>query len=547
MAGDEKEAQELYEKIVRDFPENLGASASLASLSFKRGELDKAEFLCRRINEKALRADAVELLSRIWWMKHEREKAVDIYEKFLNPTVDMILQEKADELGVPLPSGEDERSFWDIVSFVPNEGNAISRQVMAPLFMAGMNDPKWLEIKKLAAGQYARYRWQDKFAEELKARRYVQRGEYFLAAKQYESFASRYPDDLSIQYDLAGVYSRLGRLGDEAVLYDSLAEKQVYYPELAANAERIRIKQRPYAEVEYGFDRQEGYHAYKDMEKDWYGLSAWYSPWSRSEMVISAERYNYQATSMDLKARANRLLGLYKVSLMPGVATFISAGLHSIDNGDAGRVLFSFGFNGKMGDKLSGRVALNRDVVDDTIASLTREIVRESLEGGLSLDLLPRLEVGGDYSYTNFSDNNWTTGYSLRSSYTLFSEPTFLQLRYAYDFKESQEAEVGGVVLRDGFASDDHPYWAPKNYWQNSFGCFFKHTFGQDLLDRGTPRYYTAEYYFGHDSNGYAFQTLKGATFAEITPEITLKGSFELSSSQSFRRKLMALSAVYRW
>ncbi|MDH3392807.1 MAG: hypothetical protein OEL66_02285, partial [Desulfobulbaceae bacterium] len=201
----------------------------------------------------------------------------------------------------------------------------------------------------------------------------------------------------------------------------------------------------------------------------------------------------------------------------------------------------------KFGDKVTGEFSYDRDVVSDTFASLTRKVVRETLKGGTSLDLLPRLQVGADYSTDYYSDGNATRGYDFWGRYLLFTEPRSLQLRYMYDFKDSREGHIDGVPGPDGFAVDDHPYWTPMNYWVNRFSVLYRHQLSEEILDRGGPTYYTAEYSVDYDSMGRQFQTVGGSLFYEWSAHFLVEAATSLTSSDLYRRKDLSLSLVYRW
>ena len=46
--------------------------------------------------------------------------------------------------------------------------------------------------------------------------------EYLAAANYFTALLREYPADPSLQFDLAGIYSRFGQLGHEAALYEEI-------------------------------------------------------------------------------------------------------------------------------------------------------------------------------------------------------------------------------------------------------------------------------------------------------------------------------------
>jgi hypothetical protein len=174
--------------------------------------------------------------------------------------------------------------------------------------------------------------------------------------------------------------------------------------------------------------------------------------------------------------------------------------------------------------------------------------VAEKYSGGIAFDLFPRLLAGGDCRYIKYSDDNELDGYNFWISSILFTEPTYLELTYSYDFQDTSEGKKpGGIMLDDGFAENDHPYWSPGDYWYNRFRLYFKHMLSGDALKRGTPTYYTAEYLIDYDTNGHIIQKIKGELFVEITPHIMLESRAEIVSSDEIRNREFFVSAIYRW
>jgi len=100
----------------------------------------------------------------------------------------------------------------------------------------------------------------------------------------------------------------------------------------------------------------------------------------------------------------------------------------------------------------------------------------------------------------------------------------------------------------DGYAPDDHPYWSPKNYWLNQFGAEFKHLFSTDSMGKWTSdRFYSASYYLGHDSDGYAVQTARGALHFRINEDFDIRADGKLVTSSPSREKEFVLKMDYRW
>ena len=549
LRGELPQAEAALSALVADSPKEPSLALRLANLCFLGGELDRAYELSNGQGVRS-RSEAVLLRARILWRQNRWQEAIALYRRVLTPSVADLLRQAGESQHVQLPEPQPTRPLWALLArdAGPGPEEEWASRVMAPRrFLSWLQEGK-TDFDQDIARRVAIYRWQERFRLELLPRHSVARREYNIAQRQYEALLRRYPQDRILLYDLAGVYSRLGDLGNEALIYDQLAASGLDFPELNASRERNQLKRQPRLTATYGYQNDAGHNGYLDRAKDWEELSFWEGGKARQEGELRVSRRNYRADSTDDVVRANRAEGSYSVSLLNNITMHGGGGVESQETGGANTLLLNAGLTGKVGDGLTGALAFDQDVVDDTTASLRRRIHRQDVKGDLTLDPLPRLSLGGGYLFRDYSDNNWTTGYDLRSSYLLFDEPTLLKLTYSYDFKDSRQGGSPGLPLAsDGFSANDHPYWAPKSYWLNLVGLYFKHSLTANALARSAPQYYTLEYALGHDANGYAVQSAKAGLYAELNPRYLLAAQGELTNSEDFRRQEYQVSLIYRW
>jgi hypothetical protein len=245
---------------------------------------------------------------------------------------------------------------------------------------------------------------------------------------------------------------------------------------------------------------------------------------------------------------SNRLFASYDGNLFEMLDVQLGAGVESLENNEGNTGIWSLDLDSRVTDKVHGKLGYKRDIVTDTIASVGRNIVSENINGALSLDLTPYFNSGGSYGMTTYSDGNELYDYSLWASLIFMTEPALLKFLYTYDHQDAREGNnEEGVLLEDGFSADDHPYWSPKNYWQNSFHIYWKQHLLSDMLEREAPSYYTVEYILGYDSTGRESQSLKGGFSVEVTPHFILESAVEFISSDNYRKSDLNFTAVYRW
>lgn len=543
--GEIEAAIEVWQGIVRDFPEQEFAAVHLARQLFSNGRFDEAREVRERFPRIAARPDMLLLKARILWAEHEWEKGVAVYEAFLAPPVAEGIAIQAKERGISLPRDE-EPGLWTRLTVAEIDRQTAVDTLMEPWAVLE-SGPAATARNQLAVPFYARYRWSKQFALEKTARQAVMHREYLAAANYFRALLREYPADSSLQFDLAGIYSRFGQLGHEAALYEEMAAAGGGFPGLAEAMERNELKRQPRVAFGYGYLREEGRGGYKAIRKTWEGASLQYSPHLQHDLEVHLARLDYQDPGGNGKILGNRALVSYAANINEQLLLRGGVGAELLENSQPDTALVELAAEGRLGDRLTGILSYGRDVKHDTLASLGRNIVQQDYKADFVLDMVSSVQAGGGYLYSSFSDGNTMQGYDLWAAYLLFFDPALLKFSYTYDFKDTAEGRGGGPLQPDGFGASDHPYWTPMNYWQNRFSVYFKHQLSDDQFRRGAPRYYDLEYAVVYDEMGYAMQTWKGGFFVEYVPQVIFSATTELTSGPEYRAKEFFLSAVYRW
>ncbi|MHB1183251.1 MAG: tetratricopeptide repeat protein [Desulfobulbia bacterium] len=543
--GEVGPAIELWQGIVRDFPEQEFAVVRLAHLLFHHGRFAEARAVAERFPQGTLRPDMLLLKARILWAEHEWEKSVAMYDGFLQPSVADSIAVLARERKVPLPQPE-EPGVWTRLTVAESARQTVIDGLMTPTAVLEPGE-RAIALNRMAVPFYAQYRWQKQLALEKTARQAVIRREYLAAANYFKKLLREYPAEASLQFDLAGIYSRFGQLGHEAALYEEIRAAGGEFPGLTEARERNELKRQPRAALGYGYLREEGREGYKAIRKSWEGASLQYSPYLQHDVAVDLARLDYQDPGGTGKIRGNRAFVSYAANINEQLLLRGGAGAELLENSQPDTALVELAAEGRLGDRLTGILSYGRDVKHDTLASLSRNIVQQDYRADFVVDMVPSVQAGGGYLYTDFSDNNTMKGYDVWAAYLLFFDPAFLKFCYTYDFKDTVSGRGDGVLLADGFGASDHPYWTPMNYWQNRFSLYFRHQLSDDQFRRGVPRYYDLEYAVVYDEMGYAMQTWKGGFFVEYAPQVIFSATTELTSGPDYRAKEFFLSAIYRW
>ena len=494
------------------------------------------------------------ILARALWADHQWVAAVAVYDTLLQPSVDMLFAERIEEKQVTLVLPPPKQTFWNAISFThPAEPDRLT-VVMDPAFV--MNQRGRPE-GQIGVALYADYRWQQLVASELSARKALAQGNYYQAMKEYQAVVEKNPSPESL-FDLAGIYSRLGLLGKEALLYEEIGRDNPDYPNLAESVQRNSLKRKPLTTIDSGYSSLSGRNGYQDIQQIRGGGSLWMLPTLRQELDMSWSTIHAIAEDTDQALWRNRLLTTYSFYPHSNIDFITRIGAdrpndYTPDDSYGSShfdttPLYHLEMRGRIGDELYGFVRLKQEVVDDTVQALEQGIKTRDLEGGVKVDLLPRLFCGGEYLFREYSDANHQNRYYVWASYVLHSEPTLLQVTYGQELLHNAEGNMGrDFSYENGFAPGDHPYWSPKEYWQNSVSVHFEHQLAADVLGRSAPSYYTLDYSFGYEEGGYDSHTFGGDIFLEMSRHFLLNSSFDMIQGGQVIRKDIALSLVYRW
>ncbi len=561
-SGDDYAALLLYNDLTREFPQEKSFEQAIYDLEFKMAkfsdlieklaptwhELKSDKFLLapRTIPPEIASLNSVQtlLLARTFWATRRWHDALLLYRSLQQPPVDHEFSKKLEEENISLTLPPPERSFLNVITFTtPAEPDRLS-VVMSPDFTRENIDRP---VVSVAAELYASYRWQQVVSGELSVREAMSDGNYYQAMKEYQKLLNKESSPESL-FDLAGVYSRLGFSGKEAALYEIIKQESPGYPDLDEAIQRNSFKRQPRVIPFVAIDEKTGRDDYYDNNQRTGGLQAWFMPSLKHEFLFDARRIYSKSEEVEQDLWYNRLQAeltwspVYDLDFLFGVG-------ESFADGEAGSIfLYNFGVNGRIGDVVKGYLGLSEDVVDDTVESLKEGISKKEYQAGISIDFLPRLFGGGEYLFTEYSDGNHQNRYEFWSSYILHSEPTLLMLRYGYEYAHNDDVNgTRDYSYASGFDPADHPYWSPKEYWQNLFTISFEHQLAENILGRGAPSYYSLEYSLGYEIGGYDNHEVKAEIFLEMSRHFLLNSNLEFTTGENQKELNFLFSVIYRW
>ena len=546
-SGDYLAALDSLGRLQRNYPDNSWLLSQQFELMAKVGSFQEALAVGDVIlSENSARTDVILLQAQILWEMNRWKDSVALYESVVTPSVEEILDRKLQEMTLIVAPGQTTSSWWEVVTFSKEGPLSLPEIIMSPLHAVDFSESSQA-VNYVAAQNYALYRWQQRFNKELAVRRSVMRWEYYHAANTLEDVIEEYGREDFLVYDLAGLYSRLDRLGDEAVLYEEIEAQNANFPGLAEAVQRNNLKRRPQVFLSYIYQEDDGWNGYKAVKQEMVKGGGWYFQSTIQKWSLDLARIDYESTDDEQSVRAWRSMLTYDAKISQALNLSLGGGIEDLGSGYSSTPLFYGVFTGKIADELRAVFSLKQDVTPDTIASLKRNITRRDYKVELVFDLLPRIVLGGYYDYIDYSDSNWTKNSTFWASYIFLPDPTLLKISYNYDFYDSKEGQNPGVPSGDGFAPDDHPYWSPLDYWITKFSFYFKHQLSNDALARGIPSYYTLEYSLGYDSADNDLHELKGSFNIEVAKKYILGASYGYLDQDEYQHHEASLTISYRW
>jgi tetratricopeptide (TPR) repeat protein len=545
--GEYFSALELLNRFLENYPDNNLFLSQQAGLLAKVGSFQDALAVTEMIlAETPERRDIVLLQARILWEMNRWKDSLSLYETIVNPPVEELLERKIQEQRLTVDQSPTNNPWWEVITFREGTPLTISQVIMSPQQAADFSESGQI-VNSVAAQDYALYRWQDRFNKELSVRRFVMRREYYHAANKLESYIKEFGSNDFLLYDLAGLYSKLERLNDEATLYRKIAAQNANFPGLSEAVQRNNLKRRPTIFLAYIMQYDDGWDGYMGVRQNIFQGGGKYYKTTNQEWNFNIARINYQSTRNAQNLLGWRTILTYDAKLSQSLGLSLAGGVEKLQSVYDDTPLWSGAFTGKIADEMRAVFSAKQDVVADTIASLKRNIKRRDYKIELMFDLFPRILLGGYYDLIDYSDSNWTHNYTFWASYIFWPEPTLLKISYNYDFYDSHEGQNPGVPIDDGFAPNDHPYWSPVNYWITRFSFYFKHQLSNDTLARGVPSYYAIEYSFGYDSEDNDLHEFKASLNFEIAKNYILSASYGFMNLDVYKHEEALVSLMYRF
>ncbi|MCB2214673.1 MAG: tetratricopeptide repeat protein [Desulfobulbaceae bacterium] len=417
-------------------------------------------------------------------------------------------------------------------------------EIMSPSFFVAARTE---DIVDLAASSYASYRWWKIINKEREAKLAINAREFYQAERTYQELQDIDESAVQSSYaDLATIYSRLGKRQKEAQLFEKLKESQQEVPVLKEAAEKIVRQRQPHLSLDSRYREEQGRDGHIDITQGYAGANVQFNPAVFHEAGAWFGRNEYGNSDASTLAKSVYISGRYALQFNEYLKGEINAGFEDFDTDGKSFVVFDIGLEGNLEEKVNIFVSLNQRPVADTIESLTAGLYKKQFRSGITIDYLPRVFLGFDFSMHDYSDINDGRVFNLFASYRFFREQSSFDLSYRYQKIENSIDNEYGDDQEDTLRPE-LTYWSPGKYWQHLATAEYRFDLWPTGKLQGGTSYVSALYGLGIEKGDSLVQKLTFTISLEMSPLFLVKGGFSSDWSDDYDHYGVSASLAYRW
>jgi tetratricopeptide (TPR) repeat protein len=483
-------------------------------------------------------------MARVLWVNDRETDALKLYENLelslreqLNPLLELIKY-------APDYTPISQVSFWNSLLTSEHDIEILDYVMSSSFFASHLN----VEISQRTAESYENYRWVKIVAKEGKAKQALNQRKFYQAEKRYQELMEEENiQSENVYTDLATVYNRLGKYAKETELLEKIKEQQIRYPQLQTVVEKNINRRRPQLFFDTLFLKEDGRNGDIDIKRQYWGLGLKIQPALYQEAGFLAGRNVYGNSDDSSILTSNALSALYGLYFGNDAALNAKIGFEDIKETGSSYFLYDVRLSGRLAESIEGYVKMDQSLVSDTINSLSEGVYRRDLQAGVTIDYVPRVFLGIDFTYQDYDDDNDGKKIHLWSSCRIFSDVSSLDITYDYmklENKIDSEPQLSDL----GDLNDiDLGYWSPGNYWKHSLTAKVKRELWPPGKRQSGTSFVAAQYGLGYEEGDNFVQQFEIDILLEISAPFLLKGTFVSEWSDDYDHTEAYATFVYRW
>lgn len=506
-------------------------------LSFKNGGYH--QFVSEELPEKLLTFSTYSkykiglLYARSLWADGRWKESLELYKKLLEPSVLNQLEAVVDSQEKVSPGG------WAVIySHGGLEDFDDIEKLLEPEVVEDIIDEP---VSYVLNGFYSQIQWEKLVQQELNARKALKERDYFYAESQFEKLVKD-TDDVSEAklLDLATIYNRLGKHGQEAEVYETMSASRHVARDISAQVQKNKNLLKPKTGIIFNNWSKTGRDGYANIAVHEYGVSGWLHTGRTKSLDAFYSAIQFGDKNEGDNFLAHRIYGKYTAELNEDYLMSIAYGGLKRESSET-TALYSLRAEGQVDEYLNAYFEISQDIVDDTLMSVDEGLSRRDFRLGFLVDSIPRIIVGGSGTYRLISDDNDQQLFHLYTSYNIFQEKYLFRIQYDIESINSHSENSYS------YDENDIKYWSPSSYWQHYLTCYADFLIKDNTSFGGAPGHISLEYSLGYEDGKDVTHRGEMNIFLEMNRNILLKGTISFFDSDNYESRNGLLSIVYRW
>lgn len=493
---DYKSAEALFTELLQEDPQDIAIKTGLADLYAYSGNLKKATALYKELLATEDNLEILEKLADALTWSGQHKKALHLYNEILAKKDDpKVRLQKARVLG-------------------------------------------YLRRYTAATQEYQRIlneNYDQEIELEMKARRAQWKNRTISAIGYYEDIIEINPENLDVLFNLSQLYSYSSQWQEAEKSYRQILRLLPGHPQAELALRKVRLISRHLSvEPAYEYIRADSTDRSVDIHKSMYS--------AKGTLPLGKLRYSflYRRSERDFNdfADTSEDESEFSFTYLAGLRWRLNGFYNfiSYDNDIDDMETYGGNLNFRFFDLGVWSMGFEKERLENNSKVIRQGLYRDSYKSRLDLDISPRVTLGLDYLYADYSEDNTVNEPGGDITYLLLFEPVQLSLQYRYSMID--------------FDREIADYFSPQEFSVNSITLHWRHFLSRATSFFGSnDLFYDLKYTGSQDSAEVVSHNYSASLNWDIVQRLrlTLEGSYGTSNPSVYEdsRALASLKLYF--
>jgi tetratricopeptide (TPR) repeat protein len=355
----------------------------------------------------------------------------------------------------------------------------------------------------------------------------------YQAIPVYKTLIASEPANIEAAFDLGQVYGMLKQTCNELTEYSGALQIDPHHRETLVAGERAGYELDPQARMGIDFFSENGRDGLARINRTRL-FAAGVLPWGDEDQTVSIgyARAVYQPHD-DRELEGNMLSARVQEKFCERLFVFGQANFEEYQNRIHDRVTYETGVRYDVCDTVrlnAGSFLFN---VVENGESMRQDIYRIGGTCGVDLRPLRYWQLGGNYLFADYSDENTLNEFYLYNSVILCPPPNQFKLVLDMDYQAFAEQSIFNPH-EPGIVGVIHPYFAPSSFAYYEARFEWTQWLSRDYLVHSNQCYYSLQYAIGWDSRLAVYNSFRALINWDIRPWLTIGAEASQVISQNY-------------